>query len=681
VPFSQKLMRFELPFKIKIVEEVGFEITSYKVFIFRGKLFSEILSNNGVVKILPITSNNVSDIPGCMFQRWWLRGPNALYGIRSSRRGDALQLCWRNDCNACEIIKEVKVFNVYEDVDSLALVYRKNKEYYAIIDDISGFTMTRLSDSKPKQVLYNNGVLILFLDDYIRVVSPATGIVDVALTENVYPLGIDIAGNPSTILLHSKSSGIVFSLSRTRDLEPLASCNEVIGVRDTSGGVLVLCGFEPLNSSFYPFYAGKVFVDIFRETDNFNIINPYIFSFIRRNNKKYFVGALIEPHPVYISITRNSNAFTKKVLASINLKGVEESLLDSIESIYGPIIANNSDERLVASLYVALENNICLGASCGKCIVRISSLGGDIIDEHLVISLGDNTYEPSHVSGQNLLYVIEDAHSCRLLSESHSISVCDEDACIAAPITYHGVINAQLVCEPKALTDIDELQVVCRAQGDVEKIITYTPCPLVRISNDYFRVYIKEGKSCDIGLVTSDGFVIKERLTHSALGETITKKTQNLTSISFAGTYKDSLLVKFSYQGRGLIPLKINGVFNVIDAPYVILRLSGDNDVLIRDGEDTRRISLKLPYSGKAVIEPSREGVFRIRCIEAYCTLLCGDTVSTSSIIDFDLRDAQKGACHLVIMGRGAAKILRINPISEALRLGVLAGRRLAQIL
>ena len=668
-------MRLELPFKLSRVEAVDDDISSYKVFFYKNKLFVELISKGKVVQVIPLNGSMVQ-LPKCRKDRWWVRGPSAIYYTKSSRFSSSLRFCWRNSC-LCESSDNVKVVSVFDYFDSVALIYRRGREYYAIIDDLSGFTSTWIASEKPRRILFRNGVLLLVFKDYIRILSPSTGLIDAALTEEIEPLGVDLARGPSSVMLYSKSSKILFSLSRASGVEPLASCDDVISIRDVRGSSLVLCDFEPINGTFYPFYAGKIFVDTFSYTDNFNIINPYILSFIENNNKKYFVAAIIASSPIYITILRREGIDIKKVMTPADLRNIEKIVLRSIERMFGPVNLDDSPSDVNALIYSAGQNTICLGTRCGKCIIHVNGL--DVSEERITLRIGTKSYEPSHVFGSEAVFVINDNSVCED-NMFENLELCYNDKCVSITAKSKTHIDAQLICKPLRFSDIDTVIAKCRILGSVSRVIRYSPCIFVPEDNNSIKVYVNKENKCIIGLVTPQGHVIRQNIDYEQLAGPLVKEVPQLISVKPVGIQNYSLFIDFSYERSGIIPISINDVFIPVEANNVVLRLSGDSNIRIGDGTSVRNINIRLPRRG-AIVTRLNDGLLRIECVSAHCTMFCGSNILYGNTIDIDPIQASIPQCDVVVMSRGTTQVQKISPIIEAVKLGVLTGLRLLQAL
>ena len=668
-------MRLELPFKLSSVEAVDNNIRSYKVFFYKNKLFVELLSKGRVSQVIPL-NGSVVQLPKCREAGWRARGPNAIYYTKSSRFSDSLRFCWRDNC-LCESSDNIKVVSVFDYSDSVALIYRKGREYYAIIDDLSGFTSTWIANEKPQRILFRNGVLLLVFKDYMRILSPGTGLIDVALTEEIEPLGIDLSQGPSSVMLYSKSSKILFSLSRANGVEPLASCDDVINIRDIHGSSLVLCDFEPINGTFYPFYAGKIFVDIFNYTNNFNIINPYILSFIENDNKRYFVVAIIASSSIYITVLRREGINIKKVMASADLHNVERLVLKSIEKLFGPVDLNDSIGNINALIYSAGQNTICFGTYCGKCIIRVNGL--DVGEERIVLHIGAKSYEPSHIFGSEVVFVINYDSACED-DAFENLELCYEDKCVPITAKSKRHLDAQLVCEPLRFSDIGEIIAKCKIKGRVLRIIRYSPCILVPEDNKSIKVYVGKGNDCIIGLVTPQGYVVRQYISYKQLVGPLVKEVPRLISVKPMGIHGYSLLVSLNYEKNGIIPISINDVFTLVEANNIVLRLSGDNNIRAGDGTNVRSIDIKLPRRG-AIVTRLNNRFLRIECIDAHCIMFCGSNILSGGIIDIEPIRTRTQYCDIVVISRGTTQVQKISPVIEAVKLGALAGLRLLQAL
>ena len=664
-------MKFELPFKLSSVEVVNDDIESYKVFFYKNKLFVELLSKGKVVQVVPL-NGSMAQLPKCREASWRIRGPSAVYYAKSSRFGGFLRLCWRDNC-LCESFDNVRVVSVFDYFDSVALIYRRGREYYAIIDDLSGFTSARIASEKPWRIMFHGGVLLLVFKDYARILSPRTGLVDVALTEEIEPLGIDLSRGPSSVMLYSKSSKILFSLSRTSGVEPLASCDSVVSIRDIHGSSLVLCDFEPINGTFYPFYAGKIFVDIFSYTNNFNIVNPYILSFVENDNKRYFVAAIIAPSPIYITISRKNGINIKKVMASASLRGIEKIVLRSIEKLFGSLDINDGPSSAHALIYSSGQNIICLGTYCGKCIIHVNGL--DANEERIVLRINTKSYEPSYVFDSEAIFVVNDD----LCEDTDDLELCYEDKCIPITSRSKRYMDTQLICEPLRFSDIDVIIAKCKIKGKVLRIVKYSPCTLVSKDNN-IRVYVNKENKCIIGLVTPQGYVIRQYVSYNRLAEKLARVVPRLTSVKPVGIHGYSLLIGFSYEKSGLIPISINDVFTLVEANSIVLRLSGNNNIRVGDGRNMRSVNIELPRRGSIVARLNGR-LLRIECVDAYCTMFCGNNILSGSVIDVDPIQTRSPYCNVVIISRGVTEVKKISPVIEAVKHGTLVGLRLLQSL
>ncbi len=668
-------MRLELPFKLSRVEAVNDDTNLYKVFFYKNKLFVELISEGKVIRVIPL-NGSVVQLPKCWEDGWWVRGPSAIYYIKSSRFSGSLRFCWRDSC-LCESSDNVKVVSVFDYFDSVALIYRRGREYYAIIDDLSGFTSTWIAGEKPRRILFRNGVLLLVFKDYIRILSPSTGLIDAALTEEIEPLGVDLARGPSSVLLYSKSSKVLFSLSRASGVEPLASCDDIISIRDAHGSSLVLCDFEPINGTFYPFYAGKIFVDTFSYTDNFNIINPYILSFIENNDKKYFVAAIIASSPIYITVLRRDGIDIKKVMAPADLRNIEKIVLKSIEKMFGPVNLDDTLSDINALIYSAGQNTICLGTHCGKCIIHVNGL--DVSEERIALRIGTKSYEPSHVFGSEAVFVINDNGVCKG-NIFENLELCYGDKCVPITAKSKTHVDAQLICKPLRFSDIDTVIAKCRIQGNVSRVIRYSPCILVPEDNNSIKIYVNKENKCIIGLATPQGHVIRQNVDYEQLAGPLVKEVPQLVSVKPMGIQNYSLLIGLSYEKSGIIPISINDVFIPVEANNVVLRLSGDSNIRVGDGTNVRSINIKLPRRG-SIVTRLNDRLLRIVCVSAHCTMFCGRNILSGNTIDIDPIQTSIPHCDVVVMSRGATQVQKISPIIEAIKLGALVGLRLLQAL
>jgi hypothetical protein len=699
-------MVYELPFKV--INSLSMSNGSvYNIVLYKDTYGVEISSERGSQFIkLEIensgSNENEVNIGNCSKLVTDYRGVRALYRIVKTRFYSSMTMFPRiTGCTNSEAIHNIKIINVFKEADTFAVIYKKGNEYFAIIDDIGGFSHTRISSTRPKTILYESGVIAARFDDFVRIVSPVTGIVDIPLRENVEPLGYDTSTN--TAILVSHDTGIVFSVDSSGYIEILASCTNMAKGRSIKGDTYVLCDLEPINSSFFPFYSAKAFIDIFKSAESIDLLHPYILSVVKLDSRKELIIAQISPSKVYVDVKYNdfseiplakTSIYTSRRIGNNSEFEIDSRIGNIIQELFGQYYQRDEhsvDIHMRISIFLA-SNEICYGAQCGKCVVSISAIPGEIfelygeINANLVVD--NNAIREVVFQGDKAITVIKSVDECNALINSKDVYVCinENEKCYRPTALDVFKINDEIECKPDGVEGIDLLRIKCSLANNYYKIISQD-CILAKHSTgreQVLRLVIRRNQPCLLGLVNVDGLLLRKRVSPKSYFENVESKLAKIDDFDIEETRNGYVLLVKATMNPGLVVLELDGIPHIVQAGIVTLRASGEHALRLQARNGIIKNKLAFPETEKNVLfESCRHGedcLYRIICPkECSCTFACNGVVSSGSEILVN-GDDLNAECKLLLTCRGMSKLLRFSNKEIVLNLAVLEGRKLAKI-
>ncbi|BEP17696.1 hypothetical protein PYJP_10480 [Pyrofollis japonicus] len=696
-------MVYELPFKIINSLTISNGAT-YSVAMYKNAYGIEISSKGGIqfVKLGTGNDRNEVDMGKCNKLATDYRGVRALYRVAKNRFYSSITIYPRiTGCVSSEAIHNIKIINVFKEADTFAVVYKKGNEYFAIIDDIGGFLHTRISSIKPKTILYEGGVIAVRFDDFVRVVSPVTGIVDIPLRENIEPLGYDTSTN--TAILVSHDTGIVFSVDSSGYIEILASCTNMAKGRSIKGDTYVLCDLEPINSSFFPFYSAKVFLDVFKSTENIDLLHPYILSVVKLDSGKELIIAQILSSKVYVDIEYNS--FGKIPLAKTSIYisrrignnsefEIDSRINNIIQELFGQYYQSDehsTDIYMRISVFLA-SNEICYGVQCGKCIVSISAIPGEILEPYGEINanlvIGNKVLKEVVFQGDKAITAIKNVDECNALINSKDVYICinENEKCYRSTALNVFKIDDEVKCKLDGVEGIDLLRIKCSLGDNYYKIVSQD-CVLAKHSTSreqVLRLVIRRDQPCLLGLVNTDGFLLRKRVSPKSYFEDVESKLAKIDDFDIEETRNGYVLLVKATMHPGLVVLELDDIPHIVQAGIVALRASGKHVLRLWSRNGVIEDSPAFPETEKIVLFEScgREEncLYRIVCPkECSCTFTCNGVVSSGSEILVN-GDDFSAECKLLLTCRGMSKLLRFSNREIMLNLAVLEGRKLAGV-
>jgi len=168
-----------------------------------------------------------------------IRGPHTIVYEHKSLLGRSLSILFRaSGCRRGDVINRASTIKSGQDLVSSYVLYRRAGEYYLIFDTATSFIHVRLGE-KPLKAKHRNGVFMALFKDYIRLLSPITGFIDIPSSESsLEPLGYNSEGD---ILLYNRNDGVVYAIDKIGGIKPVIRCNSISVMPSYEGYSIIEC--------------------------------------------------------------------------------------------------------------------------------------------------------------------------------------------------------------------------------------------------------------------------------------------------------------------------------------------------------------------------------------------------------------------------------------------------------
>lgn len=628
--------------------------------------------------------------PGDSESKVIAEGPHAIiYERRGLFSQNLLVLFRASGCKRWDSISKANVVTQGSDLVSSFVLYKRAGEYLLILDTLSSFMHLRIGE-KPGLVKYRNGVVALFFQDYVRLVNPAAGFVDVPSVErSLEPLGYSMDGD---VLLYNTNDNVVYLVDKLGGIKPLVRCRDASPIPSYEGYSILDCDGRIMGgSSALASYALNL-VKRALALHKAVVVFPYVV--VTRDNEVSIIE-LGRVSSILFEVSPSSRRLSRAVGAGKLGESGVSNLVSIMESeIFGKLV--DAEIRLEgARLWTTNSGTLCLRENyCGQSILEAwGKLVGIDSVESIELLVGDNRVEPLTLHEDNNLF-----HVVYVLGFRPNASrIALRENATGALAEIERIREHQLSLEVTVMEvvprGLDIVEVVFRVDTNMElyKLLVLPRFVKARVKSAQKHARLYSALVPVEDLVNSDNIGVVGVNDNGILLKTEARLVKPLEDVLGSierfdiDIRRGRLYIVMELSRPGYLAARVNGLDVVVEAgPRLPLRVPGGPvELTLRDARGVRNLRLFGPTESKVNVGLLDRKRMYLGC-SYECIVLCyGKPLNSGTVvIDIErLLDSGNGACKVINIGYGFVREHRLDAIRALMLLGARAGIALAQLL